>query len=462
VTTLYGAPDVQAGPESWPFAPIEELDCYLETAAEPSLVQLETHVQGHLDPAALASALAEALAADPAAQRHLVATSRWRRRLRWQALVPGARAGAALTVISWETPEDLTALRDRLSAWPIPLRDGAVRLILGAGPERDVVILQTHHAAFDGISSVTLLAAICAAYRRHARVAAASQPGAGSGPPPVIPPVIPPPRPTQPARPARSSRLERLRVPRVPGPVTRIAPQGMEPGRPGYGSVRRRVVVPRPARHGSGPFPTVNDLLVTALILAVDQWNAAHGQRGGLIRIGIPVNNRDPRHRWAGQGNQTRLIRVTARPGERADAAALLSRVAAQTRAARQRPRPGLDTASRLLATGWAPTGVKRRAARLVQRLATPVGTDTSVVSNLGIVPDPPSFSGNGQEPLWFSGPARMPRGLGMGAATVGGQLHLCVHYRHALLDQEAAERFTALYCRALDELAGLPQGRLA
>jgi NRPS condensation-like uncharacterized protein len=455
VTTLYGAPDVQAGPESWPFAPIEELDCYLETAAEPSLVQLETHVQGHLDPAALASALAEALAADPAARRHLVANSRWRRRLRWAAPVPGGRAGAALTVISWETPEDLAALRDRLSAWPIPLRDGAVRLILGAGPERDVVTLQTHHAAFDGISSVTLLTAICAAYRRHARVAAGSRPDAGSGPPPVIPPA----RSTEPTRPARSSGRERPLVLRVPGAVTRIAPQGMRPGRPGYGFVRRRVVVPRPVRNGPGPFPTVNDLLVTALILAVDGWNAAHGQRSGLIRIGVPVNDRDPRHRWAGQGNQTRLIRVTARPGERADAAALLSRVAAQTRAARQQPRPGLDGASRLLATGWAPTGVKRGAARLVQRLATPVGTDTSVISNLGIVPDPPSFSGNGQEPLWFSGPARMPRGLGIGAATVDSRLYLCVHYRHALLDQDAAERFTALYCRALDELAALPQG---
>ncbi len=454
MTTLYGAPDAQAGPEPWPFAPIEELDCYLETAAEPSLVQLETHVQGHLDPAALASALADALAADPAARRQLVANSRWRRRLRW-APVPGGRAGAALTVISWETPEDLAALRDRLSAWPIPLRDGAVRLILGAGPEHDVVVLQTHHAAFDGISSVTLLAAICAAYRRQAHVAAGSRPGGGSG----LPPVIPPAAPTQPARAARPGRQWVLRV---PGAVTRIAPQGMQPGRPGYGSVRRRVVVPRPVRHGPGPFPTVNDLLVTALILAVDRWNAAHGQRGGLIRIGIPVNNRDPRHRWSGQGNQTRLIRVTARPGQRADAAALLLRVAAQTRAARQQPRPGLDAASRLLATGWAPTGVKRRAARLAQRLAAPVGTDTSVISNLGIVPEPPSFSGNGQEPLWFSGPARMPRGLGVGAATVGGQLYLCVHYRPALLDQDAAERFTALYFRALDELAGLPQGRPA
>jgi NRPS condensation-like uncharacterized protein len=458
VTTLSGAPGVRAVRESWPFTPIEELDCYLDTAVEPSLVQLETHVQGHLDPAALASALAGVLGADPAARRHLATASRWRRRLRWEAATPDNRTGATappLAVTSWNSAAELPALRERLSAWPIPLRAGAVRLILAAGPERDVVILQTHHAAFDGISSVTLLAAVCAAYRQHARVTAGRRLEAGSGPPPVIPPA-------EPERHARLSQAARQRIPRLPGTVTRITPQDGKPGKPGYGSVRRQVPVPQPARRGPGPFPTVNDLLVTALVLTVDQWNAAHGRRSGLIRIGIPVNDRDPRHRWAGPGNQTRLIRVTARPGQRADAAALLAHVAAQTKAARQQPRPGLDAASRLLATGWAPTAVKGRTTRLVQRLAAPVGTDTSVVSNLGVIPDPPSFSGSGQEPLWFSGPSRMPRGLGVGAATTGGRLYLCIHYQHALLGPEAAERFTAMYCRALDELAELPEGRHA
>jgi len=454
MTRLNGAPDIRPGPESWSLTPIEELDFYLETVVEPSLVQLETHVEDHLDPAALASALVGVLVADTAARRRLAATSRWRRRLRWEAATPDIGAPAAavpLTVTSWDSADELAALRERLSAWPIPLHDGAVRLTLAAGPGRDVVILQTHHAAFDGISSVTLLAAICAAYR-DARVTGGSRQQAGGGPPAVIPPA----GFGQPARPGRP------RVSRVPGPVTRIAPQDRLLGRSGYGSVRRQVPVPRPARRGTGPFPTVNDLLVTALILTVERWNAAHGRRSGLIRIGIPVNDRDPRHRWAGSGNQTRLIRVTTRPGQRTDAAALLAHVAAQTRAARRQPRPGLDAASRLLATGWAPIAVKGRTARLVQRLAAPVGTDTSFVSNLGVIPDPPSFSGGGQEPLWFSGPARMPRGLGMGAATVGSRLYLCVHYQHALLGPQAAERFTAMCCQALDELAGLPQGRHA
>ena len=125
----------------------------------------------------------------------------------------------------------------------------------------------------------------------------------------------------------------------------------------------------------------------------MDRWNEAHGRAGGRIRISVPVNDRDHRSRWAGPGNQTRLIRVTARGRDRADPARLLAHVAAQTRAGKQRPSAGLDATSRLLATGWAPAVVKRPAARLIRRLAAPVCTDTALLSNLGAIPDPPTFS---------------------------------------------------------------------
>jgi hypothetical protein len=469
VTTLRRTPESRNGLSSWPFTPIEELDLYLESAADPSLIQLETLVRGHLDPAALESALARALDADPAARRHLAASSPWRRQLRWEAaaLVAPAAAGTRsyrgrdadpFTVASWRTTGQLAALREWVSAEPIPLRDRAVRLILATGPGHDVVILQTHHAAFDGISSLALLTAIGAAYREWAGDVAGPAPEAIS---------LPAPRPAGTAGPAGRAGCGQGagRIPVtparaggwLPGVVTRVAARTARPDRPGYGSVQRSMPVPRPPRLDGGLVPTVNDLLVAALIRTVDRWNAAEGQRSGRIRISVPVNDRDHQGRWSGPGNQTRLIRVTADSRERADPVRLLAHVAAQTTAGKQRPAGGLDAMSRLLATSWAPTALKRPVVRLARRVAAPVCTDTALLSNLGALPDPPSFSGNSAEPVWFSGPAQMPRGLGVGALTTGGRLHLCVHYRHALLDRSAAADFTALYCETLGELAGRP-----
>jgi NRPS condensation-like uncharacterized protein len=445
----------RAGPASRPLTPIEELDLYLDSAADPSIIQLELPVGIHLDVAILAAALTTVLAGDPAVRRHLEATSRWRRRLRWETGAPG-RADGVLTVARWRSPGQLAALREWVAGWPIPLCDRAVRLVLAAGPEHDVVILQTHHAAFDGISSLALLTAIGAAYRERAG-------GLPSSGPQAVPPLTT--RPFGTADPAgargadwftRMTRALTRIAGRLPGAATRIAAHSARPDRPGYGYVQRSLPVPRPAREGTGPFPTVNDLLVAALIRTLDRWNTAHGRGGGRIRVSVPVSDRGHRSGWADPGNQTRLIRITACRRERADPGRLLAHVAAQTRAAKRRPTAGLDATSRLLATGWAPAAVKGPAVRLARYLAAPLCTDTALLSNLGVISCPPCFSG-GTEPLWFSGPARMPRGLGVGALTIAGQLHLCVHYRHALLDRDAAADFTALYCEALGELTGSP-----
>ena len=119
----------RAGPASWPLTPIEELDHYLDSAADPSLIQLELLVGMHLDVAILAAALAKVLAGDPAVRRHLEATSRWRRRLRWETGAPG-RADGVLTVARWRSPGQLAALRE----WVAGLADSAVRSRGTAGP----------------------------------------------------------------------------------------------------------------------------------------------------------------------------------------------------------------------------------------------------------------------------------------------------------------------------------------
>jgi NRPS condensation-like uncharacterized protein len=237
--------------------------------------------------------------------------------------------------------------------------------------------------------------------------------------------------------------------------VARIAPQGGNPARPGYGFVLVSDSVTRPAARGDGPRPTVNDLLVAGLCLTIDRWNADHGRASGQISVTVPVNGRVAGPHWEGPGNLSRLIRVVTSPAQRADPDRLLTLVAAQTRTARAQGRVGgTDALSRLLATAWAPVPVKRRAARLIRGLAAPVTTDTSMVSNLGVLADPPTFDGRGTEQVWMASPCPMPRGLSVGALTIAGRLYLSVRYRLALMDQAAAEDFTARLRAAIAELA--------
>lgn len=483
MTTLRQAARAPAGPASWPLtplSPIEELDHYLDRAREPNLVHLETHTHAPLDRAILQAALREALGAVPEAARRLGPASRWDRHLHW---VPGAARGPErLSVASWRTPGELAVLREQLFAQPMPMPETVLRVILAAGPGHDAVILQTSHAAFDGISSLALFTAICDAYQ--ARVIPPAPP-APTAPVPVTPvtattapavpvPVTPAPATTAPATtvrvtsatatafritPATAPSATALDAPSsakpvpLPGLVTRIAAQDAQPGHPGYGFVLDDLPVPWPARPARDPAPTVNDLLVAALILTIGRWNAAHGRRGGRIRITVPVNDRPPQRRWQGSGNQSRLIRVSALSGEAP--ATLLAHVAAQTRAGKARRGADLDALTRLVATGWGPVVVKQPVTRLIRRLTGPVLTDTSLVTNLGAPPGPPSFSGRGDEPLWISAPAPMPRGVSAGAVTVGQRLYLCLRYRPALMDQAAAAAFTAGYRAAIAELSG-------
>ena len=491
MTMLGDTARVPGSPSRRPLSTIEELDLYLDSAHEPNLVQLEIHGPGHLDRAALAAALDDVLAATPEAARRLAPASPWDRRLHWQLTAPDGGRGP-LTVARWDSPGELAALRERLFASPLSLYDATFRLILAVGPDRDALILQVHHAAFDGISSITLLTAISGAYTKRAGISAGTGgPGmraesAADGKTDVldVQGLINAANLTGAASLSSAAGVHSAGVQgetgvhgrtgaqdraggrrggiaagTLPGTVTRIAAQGGSPGRPGYGFVLTSMPVPRPPRTGRGPHPTVNDLLVAALSLTVDRWNTAHGHRSGQIRITVPVNARDPEQRWQGYGNLSRLIRVSTQSRQRADPAGLLAQVAAQTRVGKQSRRAEIDAMSRLLATGWAPATVKQRTARLARRLAAPVLTDTSLVTNLGALPDPPRFGGDGEQSLWIAAPAPMPRGLSVGAAPASGPLCLSIRYRHALLDRAAATAFAGAYCEAITELAGQQQG---
>jgi hypothetical protein len=76
------------------------------------------------------------------------------------------------------------------------------------------------------------------------------------------------------------------------------------------------------------------------------------------------------------------------------------------------------------------------------------------LLSNLGNITDPPRFGPLTPMRMWFSTSAHMPRGLSVGAITLGGRLQLCFRYRNALLDAPAGRDFAAEYAAALSALS--------
>jgi hypothetical protein len=91
--------------------------------------------------------------------------------------------------------------------------------------------------------------------------------------------------------------------------------------------------------------------------------------------------------------------------------------------------------------------GAKRRLQDLIP-LTGNVVVDTASLSNLGALdawPSPVDDAGT-VEAVWVSPPGRMPLGAAMGAATVGGRLHVTVRYAHAQFGSGAARAFASVY----------------
>jgi len=454
-----------------PFSIVDELNCYFDSAAEPNNVQLEAWLPGHLSPQRLAAAVTAVLADVPAARARRAPGTWWRAGYAWQ--LPLQADSDPLSVTAWRDEAELDVARARfLAAAPQLDRSPPFRVLLAQGPQWDSVILNAHHAAFDGRSCLLLLSLIAERYagRRPRQAPGAGDAGiarARSGDRARSEDRARSRRETRSGGEGRSGDRAAIRRPGGgsrarglalrSGRSARIAPQHKEPraarGAPGYGlHLLEWPGIPATPNPLGGSPVTVNDLLIAALIQAITRWNAARHRRPGPVRISMPMDTRSPGHADE-LGNHSRLYTVTAGPRRVADP---LAAVAGQTRAAKAAPGPLASPVLMAVARTRLPVSVKRSLARLGLRSLGSIGCDSSLLSNLGNVTDPPAFGVLTPTRMWFSTSAHMPRGLSVGAITVGGRLQLCFRYRKALLDAAAGQDFAAEYAAALSALSAL------
>ncbi|WP_328881885.1 condensation protein [Streptomyces sp. NBC_00299] len=431
-----------------PFPVVDEVARHCLQEEEPETVHIEVHLPGPLDAGRLRTAFSEALRRHP---RILMreAPGRWyRRRYEWE-----LTAEPDVEVVSFPAP-GRDALRDARTraltqAPPLSLSP-PIRLEVVQGPGRvegseatdavgdaraagastraapggatagrqggggshgTVLFLTINHTALDGPACLRVVATAAELY-------------GGKDNSPAAPPT-------------RTTETQPLteETPSNWSPPARVAPGTPEPS-PGNGMLVAEL--PLPHRPKGSPY-TVNDQLMVTTALTIAHWNREHGARTRPLRITMPVDDR-PRDATMPIGNGTRLVEVPFSTAELAahdpgDMPALLHRTATRTRALKSLPRPQLGHGASLLTAPWAPVGVRAALTRGLRRAAAP-WTSTTLLSNIGRIPYPLDF---GEEAgrahaVWFSAPARMPRGLTVTTASTAGRLHLALRWSRALL----------------------------
>jgi NRPS condensation-like uncharacterized protein len=421
------------------FTVADELTCYYDRQCEPANVHLEARIPGRLDESAVRASVRAVLASEPRLLTRRVQAGNWQRSYFWE--FPVALGADPLQAVTYADQADLDRQRDAFLSHSPPV-DVAPPLafLLASGPGGDWLILNAHHACFDGLSCLRLLRQVAAEYRTRTASTDRSVQRTPAGMPPAAPEIRAGFRPQQ--IPNWRSRA---------GIIARIAPgQGVASALPGYGAHLLTWDGLATAQTLHSAAASVNDLLIVAMMITIRDWNESRGALRDLIRITMPVGDRDQADAGGHWANLSRLTTVTARVPAGTQPAELIAEVASQTRYAKQHPGPQVDLASRVLVAAPVPVAVKRMLLRAALRVAGPLFCDTSLVSNIGVI-DELAFGEDWAE-VWFSTSAHMPRGLSLGAVTAGGRLRLAFRYRRALFSAADAAEFAARYVKVLDQ----------
>jgi NRPS condensation-like uncharacterized protein len=343
-----------------------------------------------------------------------------------------------LEEVECESPQDLARAREELLArTPALDRPGPFALLLAHSAGGDVIVLNLHHAAGDGMSALRLMASIARAY------------GEVDEPLPDLDPLAVRDVGALTAPGSIKERLTRGRaaldyVARGVSAPSRIAPEG-DSDRAGYGFAFLQLEPDEVERLADlrTPGATVNDVLLAALAVTVRRWNERHDTPCGAVYLMMPVNLRPADWRNEVVGNFASYVSVRFGAGDHTTMASAVEAATAATQHIKDGGIAGLIV-DLFGAPTLMPAALKQRMTDLIP-LTGNLSVDTAVLSNLGRLSDVPELGDAGAvREVWFSPPGRMPLGASLGAATLDGHLFITLRYRHAQFDAAAADAFLA------------------
>ncbi len=199
---------------------------------------------------------------------------------------------------------------------------------------------------------------------------------------------------------------------------------------------------------------SVNDVLMTAFHLAIDEWNRERGSAPEKISVMMPVNLRPQDWFYDVVGMYALFESVETRETDRRSVESSLHKVANQTRYIKEKDKAVSFLESLRLIPPETPVELR---GQIAEFLRGPGGrlVDAAVLSNLGRVPEPaPSFGDGGGE-VYFSPPTLSMIPVGIGVATSGGTIRVVLRHKLSHLGREAGREFAELYVENLEEVVG-------
>ena len=204
---------------------------------------------------------------------------------------------------------------------------------------------------------------------------------------------------------------------------------------------------------------TLNDVLAALLHLTIARWNDSRKESSGRVTLMSARNLRPITWQQEGVGNMSLWVNVTTTETERRHYERTLASITEQTRKIKTRETAGL-LVDLLDMTQLLPTKLRKALTQLMPLTGNFV-VDSSVLNNLGRVPDLPDPAGKTGRitAIRFSPPSNMPMGVAVGAVTLRGELTVTFRYRLAQFDRHAADAFRDQFVGITNELVAAAQG---
>lgn len=398
-------------------------------------VQIEARVSGRFDLDRLAAALRAAVAKHALARARLGRASLTARTLYWE--VPDRADHLAVEI----TDEPVGEVRSRFYARAPELhRSPVFAVAVVRETVGDRLLLNFHHAAFDGMGGLRLLLSLARAY--------AGEPDEVGGPP------IEEARNLKGVAGSRDLFDVLIRARGLAKPAidrkrtTRVAPDGGSPDGPRFVfaplTIESDEMATAVARRPEGA--TVNDLAMAALALTILQWNRTRCP-SRRFRVGEHAGEL-PADRVVDRGHlelcQLPGDRAAGRRGDRSREGDRHRRRDHRTIEAIRRRRVGRGSARR----GKVLPAMLKRQLQLLLPLVEDRFVESVCLSNLGRV-DVPAFGGEAGDTteVWFSPTAAMSvMPIGVGLVGFGGTLRAMFRGDGRTIGGEALGRFAALY----------------